>query len=89
MVIHKGNLTNESARYFFCLLLRKFLSLTDVWFQEMLRSISDTQVMFIRESGLMFRTFAEFLFKMNFSRGAGGVYKMLLEIPEGWGVYFS
>ena len=29
--------------------------------------------MFIRESGLMFRTFAQFLFKMTFSRGAGGV----------------
>ena len=29
--------------------------------------------MFIREGGLMFRTFAQFLFKMTFSRGAGGV----------------
>ena len=36
--------------------------------------------MFIRESGLMLRTFAQFIFKMTFSRGAGGC-----EIPEGWG----
>ena len=27
----------------------------------------------MRENGLMFRTFAQFLFKMNFSRGAGVV----------------
>ena len=38
--------------------------------------------MFIRENGLMFRTFAQFLFKMTFSRGAGGVQN-ILEIPEG------
>ena len=44
--------------------------------------------MFIRESGLMFRTFAQlFLFKMTFSRGAGGVQNAL-ENPEGWGVFF-
>ena len=35
-------------------------------------------------SGLLFRTFAQFLFKTNFPERLGG-----LEILEGWGVYFS
>ena len=40
---------------------------------EILQLIGNTQVMFL--SGLWFRTFAQFLFKMHFSRGAGGSAK--------------
>ena len=60
-----------------------------VSFSEMLRSVGNTQVMFIRESGqVMFRTFAQFFFKMTFFQRGWGVRKMLLVIPEGWGVVF-
>ena len=46
--------------------------------------------MFIRESGLMFRTFAQFLFKMTFSRGAGGCTKCFWKFRRGGGGgYFS
>ena len=40
---------------------------------EILQLIGNTQVMFL--SGLWFRTFAQFLSKMHFSRGAGGSAK--------------
>ena len=51
---------------------------------KMLRSMGNTQLMFIRESDLMFRTFAQFLFKMIFFQRGGGV-KMVLEILQEWG----
>ena len=51
--------------------------------------MGNTQVMFIRESGLMFRTFAEFLFKMNFSGGAGGgCTKCFWKFRRGGGLFF-
>ena len=56
----------------------------------MLRSIGNTQVMFyIRESGLMFRTFAQFLVQMKFSRGAGGSAKCFWKFQRGGGFIFS
>ena len=57
----------------------------------MLRSIGNTQVLFIKESGLMFRTFAQFLVQMNFSGGPGGVQNAFGNSGGlGWrGVYFS
>ena len=46
----------------------------------------NTQVMFyIRESGLMFRTSAQFLFQMKFSRGAGGCAKCFWKFQRGGG----
>ena len=46
-------------------------------------------VMLTRERGLMFRTFAQFLFKMCFFFQRGlGVCKVLVEIPEGWRFIF-
>ena len=52
---------------------------------------NNTQVMFIRESGLMFRSFAQFLFKMTFSRGDGGAqndFGNSGEVGGGGGVIF-
>ena len=43
---------------------------------------------FIRESGLMFRTFAEFIFKMIFSRRAEGCTKCFWKFCRGGGFIF-
>ena len=65
-----------TTRYFFCLLLKKlmtyFLSST-VCIVKMVRSMIrlNTIAMFTMEGGLMFRTFAQFLFKLLFQRDRG------------------
>ena len=70
MVINQGNFT--PTRYFFCLLLKKlhflFSTLCVVlrWFP---RSVVHHIVMFTRESGLISRSFAQFLFNFFFQRG--------------------
>ena len=103
MVIHQGNLKSDYQIFF----LFTFEEITDVFFvfNSMYRSIDRlyTIVMFTRGSGLMFGTFAQFLFKLFFSRGAGGMketfensggegrglYFTKMEIPERWGVYLK
>ena len=39
--------------------------------------------------GVFTFTLTHFLAKTIFSRGYGGVYKIVVEIPEGWGSYFT
>ena len=80
-----------TTRYFFCLLLKKlltyFLSSTVCtvlrWLDRSVVHCSDVY----KGSGVMFRTFAQFLF--NFFSEGQGVWKILLEIQDGRGVYFS
>ena len=105
IVIHRGNLTSDYQIFF----LLTFEEITDVFlvFNSMCRykdgSIDwlNTIAMFTMEGGLMFTTFAQFLFKLLFSRGTGGMKETFgnsrgeggglfsftkMEIPERWGV---
>ena len=67
-----------TTRYFFCLLEE----ITDVFFvfNSVYRFLKDGSIdrlnaiaMFTMEGGLMFRTFAQFLFKLLFPEGQGGM----------------
>ena len=90
MVIHQGNLTSDYQIFF----LLTFEEITDVFFVfnsmyrlKMVRSIGWTLVMFTMEGGLMFRHLHNFFLNSFFQRGRG-VWKKLLEIPEGRGGLF-
>ena len=76
IVIHQGNLTSDYQIFF----LLTFEEITDLFFvfNSMYRkdgSIDrlNTIAMFITEGGLMFTTFAQFLFKLLFPEGQGGM----------------
>ena len=54
----------------------------------MVRSVV-TIVMFTMEGGLMFRTFAQFVFKLLFPEGQGGMKETFGNSGGEGGVYFS
>ena len=94
IVIHQGNLTSDYQIFF----LLTFEEITDVFFvfnsvYSFLKDGSidqlNTIAMFTMEGGLMFRTFAQFLFKLPFPEGQGGMKETFGNSRgEGGGGYF-